>query len=96
VGDVEGLAEVAVRGDRLASLETLRDRLAREIDVCGSGRDLAALATRFADVLEQIESLAPPEMPKGNPLDELEAKRAAVRGATPAGRVSAGRGRGRG
>lgn len=51
------LAGVAQEGDRLATLEALRDRLASEIDDCDSKRDLAALALRLTDVLEQIDEL---------------------------------------
>ena len=47
----EQLANVAQGGDRLATLEALRDRLAREIDDCAYTRDLPALMLRFTDVL---------------------------------------------
>ena len=50
----EQLANVAQGGDRLATLEALRDRLAREIDDCAYTRDLPALMLRFTDVLAQI------------------------------------------
>lgn len=51
------LADVAARGDRLETLRALRDRLAREIDLTASARDVAALSNRLTDVLEQIEDL---------------------------------------
>ena len=54
------LEQVARRGDRLKSLEALRDYLARSLDETESARDRAALAARFADVLAQIDELAPP------------------------------------
>lgn len=75
--------EAAATGDRLKALRALRDLLAVEIDTCSSARDIAALSRQFADVLAQIEKLAPPEQ-KGTPLDEL-AKRRAGRGAAAPG-----------
>lgn len=51
------LADVAARGDRLETLRALRDRLAREIDLTASARDVAALSNRLTDVLQQIEDL---------------------------------------
>jgi hypothetical protein len=67
----------------LTALQALRDRLAAEIDAGPAPRDLAALSRQFAEVLAQIEKLAPPEQ-KGTPLDEL-AKRRAGRGAAAPG-----------
>jgi hypothetical protein len=51
------LEDVSSGGDRLATLQVLRDRLAREIDGCGSLRDLAALSLRLEHVMEQITNL---------------------------------------
>ena len=48
--------------DRLATLERLRDRLAEQIDVCPSARDLALLSTRLEAVLSQIDELRPVEV----------------------------------
>ena len=85
----DGLREAAATGSRLTALQALRDRLAVEIDTCSSARDIAALSRQFADVLAQIEKLAPPEQ-KGTPLDEL-AKRRAGRGAAAPGAGRAAR-----
>ena len=49
------LAGVAATGDRRATLEALRDLLAAAIDDTESGRDLAALALRLTDVLNEID-----------------------------------------
>jgi hypothetical protein len=58
------LADVASRGDRLETLRALRDRLARELDLTASARDVAALSRQLTDVLQQIEDLTDPEEEK--------------------------------
>jgi len=75
--------DAAASGDRLRTLRALRDRLADEIDVCDSPRDLAPLTRELSRVMAEIDALAPPES-KGTPLDEL-AKRRAARGANAPG-----------
>lgn len=70
----EPLSGVVVDGDRVKSLEALRDRLATEIDKTGSARDVAALSQRLMDVLEQIDKLTPGES-GGTVLDELAKRR---------------------
>jgi hypothetical protein len=70
----EGFAAVAATGDTGATLRALRDVLARQIDACESGRDLAALSARMTDVLERIAAL--PAEKKGTALDELARRRA--------------------
>jgi hypothetical protein len=47
--------------DRLRTLERLRDRIAEQIDVTPSARDLALLSTRLESVLGQIDELLPTE-----------------------------------
>jgi hypothetical protein len=79
------LADVAAAGDRLATLQVLRDRLAAEIDDCDSKRDLAALSLRFTDVLEQIDNM--PQSQEVSSADEIAQRRAARRGAKPAGKA---------
>jgi hypothetical protein len=70
------LEQTVVQGDRLESLRALRDVLARAMDSSDSGRDIAALANRLTDVLQQIEVAEKASAPvKGTPLDELRAKR---------------------
>ncbi len=58
-------------------MKALRDRLAVDIDVCVSARDVSSLSQRFMDVLEQIDSVAGKSQQKGTPLDELKKRRAA-------------------
>lgn len=55
------LVKVVSKGDRLASLEALRDYLADALDNTDSPRDQAPLANRLTDVLLQIESLRDPQ-----------------------------------
>ena len=72
------LAEVAAKGDRLASLQALRDRLATDLDECESKRDVAALSQRLMDVLEQIADIEKAQPAKeGTALDEFSRRRAA-------------------
>ena len=74
----EGLVGAAGSGDRLAALRALRDRLAADLDVCESARDVAALSQRFMDTLAQIETIEKAQpAKKGTPLDELTARRRA-------------------
>ena len=61
VGGPRVLAETVQRGDSLASLQALRDRLAAQLDATSSARDVAALSRQLTDVLARIESFAGPE-----------------------------------
>jgi hypothetical protein len=72
-------------GDRFQRLCWLRDLLTAAVAGSESARDLAALSRQLTDVLAQIDEIAPAK-PKGTPLDELEARRAA-RPASPSGRA---------
>lgn len=67
------LESVARSGDRLKTLQSLRDYLARALDDTSSGRDQAALAQRLADVLEQIAEIEPPKEVARDPLADLVA-----------------------
>jgi hypothetical protein len=76
------LAGVAATGDRRATLEALRDLLAAAIDDTESGRDLAALALRLTDVLNEIDKL--PTSKDVTAADEIANRRAARRRASAA------------
>jgi len=76
------VADAASSGNRLAALESLRDRLAAEIDGCDNSRDLPALVLRLTDVMEQIESM--PTTRQTSRADEIAERRAARRLGGPA------------
>lgn len=78
------LSKTASAGNRLETLQSLRDLLAREIESCESSRDLAALVTRLQSVLSEIETLAPAEQ-KGDVVDEIAKRRAARRAGAATG-----------
>jgi len=69
------LGDIAKSGNRIATLEALRDRLAAEIDGCNSSRDVAALSARLQAVLTELDSIGPP-IEGTTPLEELRARRA--------------------
>lgn len=73
----EQVAHIAAGGDRLATLEAIRDRLAQDIDDCTDERALPNLVLRLTDVLSQIDSL-PSRVPTA-PADLIAARRAARR-----------------
>ena len=51
------IIEAAASGDRMATLVALRDEIARTIQSCGSGRDMAALSKRLIEVMGEIDAL---------------------------------------
>lgn len=73
---------------RLASLTTLRDRLAEWIEDAPVDRK-AALVAQYRATLAEIDELAPPEQ-KGDAVDEIAARRAARRSGATAGSHRAG------
>ena len=72
------LGDVAKTGDRIRTLEALRDRLADELDGCNSSRDVAALASRLQSVMAELDTIAP-VLATETPLDILRARREARR-----------------
>jgi len=84
------LRQTAASGDRLATLEQLRDHLAAAIEGCESMRDLAALAGRLQSVLAEIAELAPPRQ-VGDAVDEIAQRRAARRAGAAKGAPRAAR-----
>lgn len=79
-----GLIESAHSGDRLKTLEALRDLLARQISECDSMRDTAALSNQLRATLTEIDQLAP-KVDVGDPVDEIAQRRAARRASTAKG-----------
>jgi hypothetical protein len=71
-----GISDAVASNDRVAALTALRDYLAGLVDEFdGSPKDIAPITKQLADVLRELDGLAPP-MRKGTALDELAARRA--------------------
>ena len=78
------LAETASSGDQLATLELLRDEIARAIQDSDSGRDIAALSRQLTDVMDRISEIKRAETSKRNkdvPLNAILQKHAERRAA---------------
>ena len=65
------LITAARSGDRRATLEALRDKLAASIQDCESGRDVAALSKRLMEVMGELDGLPKPS--EDDELSELQA-----------------------
>lgn len=52
-----GLVEAAKSGDKRATLIALRDLLAKTIQECDSGRDMASNTKRLMEVIAEIEAI---------------------------------------
>ena len=74
------VADAAAKGDQLATLVALRDRLAAEVDTCDNPRDLAPITRQLQLVLARIAELSPST--EVSIVDQLAARRAARRTAT--------------
>jgi hypothetical protein len=72
-----GLAAVVAQGDRRASLEAIRDHLAKELEDAPATVAVAPIAKQLADVIRELESL--PGARKDSKSDELASRRAARR-----------------
>lgn len=68
----ETLSDHAAAGDRRKSLESLRDLLARQLEI--SDRDVPALARQLREVMAEIDSLPNPK--ETSRVDELNKRRA--------------------
>lgn len=69
------VSTAAASGSEREALVALRDTLARAIDECESGRDLASLSRQFVDVVSRLGESE--DAKKGTVLDELSKRRAA-------------------
>lgn len=70
--------DIVAADNLLDTLRATRDQIARDLEVCESMRDKAALYARLTDVLARIEAARPP-VAKGDAVDEIAARRAARR-----------------
>lgn len=80
--DVEyvSVAKAAGTGDKHAALVALRQKLAVEIDLADSPRDVATLSARFMEALDKLQELEDSlKKPKGGALDEFTKRREARR-----------------
>ena len=84
----QSLDAVASTGNRLETLRSLRDLLAKQVQQTDSGRDVAALSQRLMDVLGQIDVLSAGEKSEGTPLDEFTKRRAAKKPASRPARAT--------
>ena len=51
------LTSAAASGDRKSTLIALRDKVARTIDECESGRDMAALSKRLMEIMDELDAM---------------------------------------
>ena len=68
------IVSAAATGDRRATLVALRDAIARTIQTCESGRDMAALSKRLIEVMDELDAIGDPDKELGEfdrVLDEL-------------------------
>lgn len=68
------LVDAAKTGDKRATLIALRDILAKTIQECDSGRDMASNTKRLMEVMAEIEALPDPEEKKVSKHDRLKRK----------------------
>ena len=55
------LVSAAASGDRRATLVALRDAIAKTIQSCESGRDMASLSKRLMEVMDELDALTVPQ-----------------------------------
>ena len=61
-------------GNKRDMLVAISQKLAKQIDECGSDRDLPALTKRFLEVQNELEQLPDPKQKKESAHDRLKAK----------------------
>lgn len=66
------LVDAARSGDKRATLIALRDILAKTIQECDSGRDMASNTKRLMEVMAELEALPDPEAKKISKHDRLK------------------------
>ena len=58
------ITEAAKSGNKRETLEELRDLIAKQLEACESGRDMAALSKRLMEVIGELEALPDPNAGK--------------------------------
>lgn len=68
------LVDAARSGDKRKTLIALRDILAKTIQECDSGRDMASNTKRLMEVMAEIDALPDPDTKKISKHDRLKNK----------------------
>ena len=68
------LLDAANAGDKRRMLVELRDEIARTIEACESGRDMAALSKRLMEIQDEVEAIDATSAKAANPLQKAQAK----------------------
>ena len=68
------LIDAAASGNKRETLIALRDILAKTIQNCESGRDMASNTKRLMEVMEELETLPDPKAKRVSKHDRLKAK----------------------
>ena len=68
------LIDAAASGNKRETLIALRDILAKTIQNCESGRDMASNTKRLMEVMEELETLPDPKTKRVSKQDRLKAK----------------------
>jgi hypothetical protein len=71
---VTNLVDAARSGDKRKTLIALRDILAKTIQECDSGRDMASNTKRLMEVMAEIDALPDPDTKKISKHDRLKNK----------------------
>lgn len=66
------LIEAAKSGDKRETLIALRDILAKTIQECDSGRDMASNTKRLMEVMSELEALPDPKTKRKSKHDRLK------------------------
>lgn len=69
-------------GDERETLIALRNGIARRIDECESGRDMAALSKRLMEIVDRLKTLPNPDENELNPVQAARARVEARDGGT--------------
>jgi predicted DNA-binding helix-hairpin-helix protein len=74
----------AVKGDHVAALTALRDRLAVELDKpMTTATEVASLSRQLVDVLARLAAIKPPTSSKGDDIAKQRAKRRSTAAGPP-------------
>lgn len=72
--DHDPLVVAAASNDRRQLLIALRDKLARSIAVCNSGRDIASMSLNLNKISKELSEMPDPDAAADDPVEQLRAK----------------------